>query len=162
MIASLDLGRWSDDERDILLLQLMTICLETDLFTALTYICLKGSQNFTLPLFSFLKKAVSVDQTGDLPKKKKYILRCLWYIKNVFKRRMLFEEGVIPDEKMKIILRDMMVILQEKEYLKLFYDTEPELTTSLLTMIFSPDITAILEDTDFSMGGMRELNSSIF
>lgn len=61
---------------------------------------------------------------------------------------MLFEEGVISDDKMKVILRDVMVIIQEKEYLKHFYEIEPELTTALLSMIFNPDITAIIEDSE--------------
>jgi len=146
LIANLDITRWHPDDREILLLTLMTICLETDLYTALVYLCIRGSENFTLPFFTFLNKAIEADAKGQLAEKRKYTLRCLWYIKTIFKRSMLFEEETISEGRMIMILRDLILLVMEDQNLRLFYQVEPQLTTILLSMLFGGELSLLVED----------------
>ena len=146
LIASLDLNKFGEEERDYFLLSLVTICLEKNLFTALLYVCIKGTGNFTLPFFTFWKLAVEADRQGNIRDKKKYILRCLWYIKTIFKRKVAFEEEQISEEKTKIILKDLIILIMEERNLAVFYEVEANLTTVLIGMLFTGEISLFLED----------------
>lgn len=146
LIASLDLERWNEDEREMFLLSLMTIILEKNLFTALPYVCVKGTQNFTLPFFTFLNLAAEADRKGDPAKQKEYILRCLWFIKTIFKRKVAFMDELISEEKTKEILKDLVLLLMEEPHLEKFYNVEPVLTTVLIGMLFTGELSLFLED----------------
>lgn len=146
LLANFYLSKWSQEDQGELILQLMTRCLETDLYTALTYLCIKATDNATLPFMTFLKKSLECDIKGNLIAKKKYILRCLWYLKIVFKRRLFFDQDSISDEKMKKILKDLIVLLMEDSIIKSFYQIEPALTTVLISMLFNDPLSSLIEE----------------
>jgi len=146
LIANLDMERWNEDEREVFLLSLMTIILEKNLFTALPYVCIKGTQNFTLPFFTFLNSANDADRRGDTTKHKEYILRCLWFIKTIFKRKVAFMDELISEEKTKEILKDLVLLFMEEAHLEKFYNVEPVLTTVLIGMLFTGELSLFLED----------------
>jgi hypothetical protein len=146
LLANFYLSKWSLEDQGELILQLMTRCLETDLYTALTYLCIKATDNATLPFMTFLKKSLECDIRGNLQSKKKYVLRCLWYLKIVFKRRLFFDQDNISDDKMKKILKDLIVLLMEDSIIKSFYHTEPGLTTVLISMLFQDPLSSLVEE----------------
>lgn len=138
MILNLDF-----EKADILALQ--TLCLEINLNAALIHIVMDQEDvviAFVKLINEYLRGAAKAENSEDT---KKSGFQTLWLLKKCFKGRSSFSTKTLPEAKWKSILEKIVPAAFEKEYLKLLFEIEPNVTTNLILLLFTSEAERIIE-----------------
>jgi hypothetical protein len=140
LIFSLDLSK-----QDSFLL--MHLCLEFSLYSALIKICNIMDDNYTTPLVKLINDYKLAKNMGRDEEAQTYGYRCLWYLKLCLKQKLANkaagEKGLA---KWKDTVFQIMVMIFEKEYLKILFEVDGELTINLILMFFKGELSSLIEE----------------
>lgn len=144
--TNLKLAKYPFKDREKLLPKLMSHCVKTDMYTSFTNLCLKSPEAIDniIPFQKFREISLEAKKAGKTKEYERSLLRCLWFVKIVFKRKMMFWDDLIPEERTNMILNKLWPEIFNESILKEFYQVQPGMVTVLISMIFQEDLTRIL------------------
>ena len=139
LIYSLDLSQQEP-------FNLIHLCLEHDLYSALIYVCTNTDENFITPFVKHINDYKSAKKNKNEEEAQKYGYRCLWILKLCIEKKIIPEEMDKSLEKWKTIMLQLMVMIFEPENLKILYEIDGGLTTCFVMLFFIGDLAQLAQE----------------
>ena len=125
---------------------LIHLCLEHDLYSALIYICANTDENFITPFVKHINDYKSAKRNKNEEEAQKYGYRCLWILKLCIEKKIVPEATEQSLEKWKTIMLQLMVMIFEPENLKILYEIDGGLTTCFIMLFFIGDLAQLTQE----------------